>query len=202
MGVREENLNVMLAELLAERGLRALGEVVLRQGRRRPEPDVLIELNGIRIVIEGRKPGTWSELTRLCEQRLDDGICDLCVMVEYVDVKPEGLVPTQLDIKNALLKGKFNIGFVSYIDRVGLGRWLGITPSPERYENIGFDELLTYIMNAYSKVIQEDAIEPVIERINQVLGDFAKEVSLIIGDVERLKQVLELREKEVEPDEH
>lgn len=191
----------MLAELLAERGLRALGEIILRRGRRRPEPDVLIELNGIRIAIEGRKPGTWSELTRLCEQRLDDGICDLCVMVEYADIKPEGLVPTQLDIRNALLKGKFNVGFVSYTDRVSLERWLSTAPSPEKYENIGFDELLTYIMNAYSKVVQEDVIEPVIERINQVLDDFAKEVSLIIGNVERLKQVLELREKEVDSDE-
>jgi len=54
MNVAEENLNVMLAELLAERGLKALGEVILRKEGRRPQPDVLLELNGIRIIIEGK----------------------------------------------------------------------------------------------------------------------------------------------------
>jgi hypothetical protein len=85
MEVGEENLNVMLAELLADKGLRALGEVILRKSRGRPEPDVLIDLNGVRIVIEGKKPGMWNELVRQCEERLDDNVCDLCVMVEYVN---------------------------------------------------------------------------------------------------------------------
>jgi len=200
MDIREENLNVMLAELLAERGLKALGEVILRRGRHRPEPDVLLELNGVRIVIEGKKPGMWNELVKRCEERLDNGVCDLCVMVEYADIKLEKLVPDQLDIKNALLKAKFNVGFISYIDRIGLDRWIGITPRPEKYDNINFDELLAHIMSAYSKVVTEDIINPVIRRMNEVLNDFATNVSGIIN-VERLKEVLELREKEEESDE-
>ncbi|RLG98917.1 hypothetical protein DRO19_03660, partial [Candidatus Bathyarchaeota archaeon] len=76
MSLREESFNVILAELLTERGLRALGEVILRKRRRRPEPDVLIELNGVRIVIEGKKPGMWESLVKQCEKRLDDNVCD------------------------------------------------------------------------------------------------------------------------------
>lgn len=87
MSFREENLNVMLAELLAERGLRALGELVLRRGGKRPEPDVLIELNGVRIVVGGKKPGAWNDLVRQCEERLDNNVCDLRVMVEYSNIK-------------------------------------------------------------------------------------------------------------------
>ena len=41
--IREENLNVTLAELLAESGLKAIGEVIIR----RKMPDVLIDINGI-----------------------------------------------------------------------------------------------------------------------------------------------------------
>jgi len=52
---REEGLNVLLAELLAERDIRALGEVVLKKPTRR-FPDVLLVINGIRIVIEGKRP--------------------------------------------------------------------------------------------------------------------------------------------------
>jgi len=35
MSLREENLNVTLAELLSERGLKALGEVIMRKKGKR-----------------------------------------------------------------------------------------------------------------------------------------------------------------------
>ncbi|MEM2322862.1 MAG: hypothetical protein QW657_06635, partial [Candidatus Bathyarchaeia archaeon] len=151
MSFREENLNVMLAELLAERGLRALGELILRRGGRRPEPDVLIELNGVRIVVEGKRPGAWNDLVRQCEERLDNNVCDLCVMVEYSNIKLDKLMPSQLDLKNALLNGRFNVGFLSYVDRAGIDKWLGVAPKPEKYDNVSFNDLLAYIMSAYSR---------------------------------------------------
>ena len=195
MSFREENLNVMLAELLAERGLRALGELILRRGSRRPEPDVLIELNGVRIVVEGKRPGAWNDLVRQCEERLDNNVCDLCVMVEYSNIKLDKLMPSQLDLKNALLNGRFNVGFLSYVDRAGIDKWLGVAPKPEKYDNVSFNDLLAYIMSAYSRVVKEDILRPVIERINSVLNDFAERVSSVVN-VERLREVLELKEKE------
>lgn len=197
MSFREENLNVILAELLTERGLKALGEVILRKKKGRPEPDVLIELNGVRIVIEGKKPGMWAMLVNQCKERLDDNVCDLCVMVEYAEVKLKKLVPDQLDVKDALLKGRFNIGFLSYIDRAGLDKWMSTAPKPEEYEDVGFDEFLTYLMSAYTRVVREDIIGPVINRMNEVLEEFATKVSTAVN-VERLREVLELEEVEEE----
>jgi hypothetical protein len=203
MEVGEENLNVMLAELLADKGLRALGEVILRKSRGRPEPDVLIDLNGVRIVIEGKKPGMWNELVRQCEERLDDNVCDLCVMVEYVNFEKllnERLSLDQSYIKKFLLKGVYNIGFMSYIARVGLDRWLGLPVKYEKYENVGFDDLLAYLMTAYNKVVGEDVIGPVIAEMKKVLDEFAKNTAPMVN-VERLKETLELREREDETDE-
>jgi hypothetical protein len=182
-----------LAELLAERGLKALGEVILRQRSQRPEPDVLVELNGIRIVLEGKKPGMWTQLVKNCQDRLDNNVCDLCVMVEYVDFKVKKLVPNQADIKEALLKGQFNLGFLSFIDRAGLDKWTGVASKPEEYKAVGFDDLLTYVMSAYTRVVSTDIIDPVITRMNQVLGDFASKVSDAVN-VDRLMDVLELQE--------
>ena len=192
MSFREESLNVMLAELLAERGLKALGEVILRRRGGHPEPDVLIELNGVRIVIEGKKPGAWEALIEQCKKRLDDNVCDLCVMVEYANVRLDKLMPNQLDVKNALLNGKFNVGFLSYVDRAGLDRWLGVSSKPERYLGVDFNDLLTYVMSAYSRVVKEDVLGPVIERMNDVLNAFASRTSSKVN-FERLKEVLELR---------
>lgn len=193
MSLREENLNIILAELLTEKGLKALGEVILRKKGGRPKLDVLIELNGVRIVIEGKKLGMWDVLVEQCKERLDNNVCDLCVMVEYADVKLRKLVPNQLDVKEALLNGKFNVGFLSYVDRAGLERWMTISPRPEKYLDVGFNDLLTYLMRAYSRVIKEDIMGPLIKRMNEVLDDFAKAVSTTIN-VERLKEVLELEE--------
>jgi hypothetical protein len=191
----------MLAELLAERGLKALGEVIVKARGRRPEPDVLIVLNGVRIIIEGKKPGHWDELVRECEERLDNNLCDLCAMVEYLDVRTGKLydftTPDQRNIRNALLNGRFNVGFLSYIDRASLGKWMGIKSEPETYKNVGFNDLLTYLMSAYTRVVKENIIEPVVERMEEVLRGFSDNISAIINP-ERLKEVLELREKEEE----
>ena len=201
MSLREESLNVMLAELLTERGLKALGEVVLRRRDGRPEPDVLIELNGVRIVIEGKKGGMWEVLVKQCENRLDNNVCDICVMVEYADIKLDSkILPDQLDVKNALLKGRFNVGFMSYVDRAGLQKWVGIPSKPEEYKNVGFDELLTYLMSVYGRVVREDVIGPVIKRMDDVLSQFATQLSSAVN-VERLKKVLEVREVKKKSDE-
>jgi len=112
--------------------------------------------------------------------------------VEYADIKINKLVPNQLDVKEALLKGKFNIGFLSYVDRAGLDKWMAIAPKPEQYDDVNFDDLLTYLMSAYGRVAREDIIEPVINRMNEVLEDFAIRLSTTVN-LERLKEVLELR---------
>ncbi|MEM3673714.1 MAG: hypothetical protein QW468_05805 [Candidatus Bathyarchaeia archaeon] len=200
MSLREENLNVVLAELLSEKGLKALGEVVLRKKCGRLEPDVLIELNGVRIVIEGKKLGMWDVLVEQCKERLDNNVCDLCVMVEYADVKLRKLVPDQSDVRDALLRGRFNVGFLSYVDRIGLDKWMAVAPKSEKYMDVSFDELLTYLMSVYGRVVKEDIIGPVIKRMNEVLDDFASKVSTSVN-MERLKEVLELKEAEGESDE-
>lgn len=199
--IREESLNVTLAELLAEKGLIALGETILRRMGGGLRPDVLIELNGVRICVEGKRLGAWSELVKQCEGRLDNNYCDLCVMIEYTEVKLVKLMPSQLDVKNALLKGKFNVGFMSYIDRAGLDKWINVKREYEKYTNVSFDELLTYLISAYDRVVKEDIVGRVVEEMREVLNEFAIRVSSIGVNVKRLKQVLELRESGVEFDE-
>ncbi|MEM3390460.1 MAG: hypothetical protein QXO75_04595 [Nitrososphaerota archaeon] len=197
MSFREENYNIMLAELLADRGLKALGEVILRR-KGRPTPDVLIELNGIRIILEGKKPGAWEELIKNCEKRLDENLCDLCVMVEYAYINlGSKLSPTQTDIKEALLKGRFNVGFLSYIERANLDRWMGKIAQPVVYQDVDFKELLTYLMSAYDRIVSEDILKPIIDRMNEVLDNFSSGIVSMV-DTNRLREILELSDDKSE----
>ena len=51
VSVREENLNIELANLMVERGLGATGEVKIHVGRRRRLPDVLMSVNGVNVIL-------------------------------------------------------------------------------------------------------------------------------------------------------
>jgi len=190
--VREENLNVMLAELLAESGLKAIGEVRLR----RRMPDVMLDVNGIRIILEGKKPGNRAVLREQAVKRIEEGLADIVVMVEYVKIPlPSKLSLTQIDIKNALLRGTFNIGVLTFIELAGLEKWMPIAPRrlrSEFYESVGFSDLLAHIMTAYDYVVREDIIGPVVNKIDELLNNFSRMVLVSGVNVERLKKVLEL----------
>jgi len=194
MNVREEALNILLAELLAEKGLKALGEVVLKKGY----PDVLLDVNGIRIIIEAKKAGKREELRKNCETRLDNGMCDICVMVEYAELSVTSLSPTVSDLKEALLNGKYNVGFMTYIDRIGLEKWLtDFKPrmKSDFYVNIDFHEFVTYLMSVYEYTVEEDIVTPVVEKLRLVVDDFSRAVLACGVDIIRLKDALELRGK-------
>lgn len=192
--LREEALNVLLAELLAEKGLNALGEVILKKGR----PDVLLDVNGVRIIIEAKKVGKRLDLQKNCIERLDNGMCDICVMVEYVSLKLSSISPSMTEFKEALLKGTYNVGFMTYIHRIGLEKWLkNFKPKvkSEFYMNIDFQDFVTYLMSAYEFTVEEDIVTPVVEKLKYVVDGFSRAILSHGVDVTRLKEVLELKEK-------
>lgn len=192
LNIREENLNVVLAELLAESGLKAIGEVRLR----RKLPDVMLDVNGIRIILEGKRLGNRAVLMKQAAKRIEDGLTDIVVMIEYVKIPLHGkLTPTQIDVKNALLKGTYNIGVLTFIDLAGLEKWMSGAPrkiSSEFYENAGFPDILAHIMTAYDYVVREDIIGPVVNKVEESLNEFSRMVLVSGINVERLKKVLEL----------
>jgi len=188
--VREEALNVTLAELLAERGLKALGEVILKK-----MPDVLLDVNGVRIILEGKKPGSRSALLKQAEGRLDEGMCDICVMVEYAQVNIRTLGATQKDVKEALVKGRFNVASMTFADRVGLEKWIeGLKTEPKSFqENVDFQDLVTYLMAVYEQAVSEDVLGPVVEKLDARVHGFAKKISSGNINIQRLKEALDLR---------
>ena len=194
--IREENLNVTLAELLAESGLKAIGEVIIR----RKMPDVLIDINGIRVIIEGKYLRRRGELYENACGRIDDGLCDVVTMVEYKNLplgEQKQLQIDQKEIKEILKKATYNIGFLTYVDRVGLEKWVPeLIKEPEFYENIDFQDLVAYLMITYDTLIKESVLDRVIEKMEEKISSFSSRVIADAPNIDRLKEVLELREEE------
>src|SRR6266542_53825 len=76
---REEAINVLLGTLLAGRGLDANAETIKAGGR----PDVLINLGGLKLVLEGRQSNLRNVLYEDAEARIDDGLADFSIAVLY-----------------------------------------------------------------------------------------------------------------------
>ncbi|MGB9756420.1 MAG: hypothetical protein ACPLVJ_01385, partial [Candidatus Bathyarchaeales archaeon] len=183
-------------ELLAESGLKAIGEVIIR----RKMPDVLIDINGVRVIIEGKYLGKREELYTNACGRIDNGLCDIVMMVEYVNLSLGRQTQMQVDqkaVKSALKAGTFNVGFLTYVDRVGLDRWIPqARKTPEFYENIDFQNLVACVMMVYDALIREDVLDKIIERMEEKISSFSSRVMMDSPNIGRLKEILELRKEE------
>lgn len=179
--------------MIAERGLVSLGEVIVRKGKGRRLPDILVLLNGLRLNVEGKKVGSWDALKEQGIRRLEEDVCDICALVEYVEVETSSVAPTQVDLKNSLMRGKFNLAFLSYADIAGLRRWDPDSVQLNKLQGVAFSELLTYLMNVYSQASTYDVIVPIVERMEATLAQFSTRLSNEVN-TDRLKDVLELTE--------
>lgn len=186
--VGEENLNVILAELLAESGLRAIGEIRIR----RKKPDIFMDINGMRVIIEGKYPGRREELYKKACERIDEGLCEAVLTVEYVKLNFEAQISVdQRGIKNALKRGIFNAKFITYADRVRLGKQKR-KEEMEFHENIDFQELVAYLMTSYDLLTKEDVLNEVIKMMEDKIISFSDLVIKDKPNIDRLKEILEL----------
>jgi hypothetical protein len=174
-GVRDETLTGLLAELLSDVSRNTVGEVRIR----RKTPEVLLDLNGIRLILEGKAAGHRDDLYANACRRLDSGSCDAVVMVEYVALALEGSTPLPVDrqlIKQALKNGVFHVGFVTYGDRVGVRRWLPRRKkTPAFYEHVDFHHVVAHAMTTYEALVKDVNRDKVVG----YLGLFATSHSLI-----------------------
>ncbi|MCW4041737.1 MAG: hypothetical protein NWE83_13425, partial [Candidatus Bathyarchaeota archaeon] len=156
-------LNAMLAELLSESVLNMVGEVRVR----RKMSGVQIDINGVRLIIEGKKVGHRDELYTNACRRIRNGLCDAVLMVEYVELAPEKQSKTLIDqkmIKQALKNSTFNVCFVTYVGRVGFfDRWIPqIRKKPDFQENVDFQHLVASLLITYDALVKENLRDKVV----------------------------------------
>ncbi len=177
--VAEETLNVVLAQLLLKRSLRALGEARIPNiGVRKP--DVFILVNGVKVILEGKykRAGARRELEKKCQQRIDEGLCEICVSVEYPFTFDNFLSPTMDDVENVLLTRDMDVN-VSWLSAEGIKRtgWM----------NVGIDELANLIRISYTSIVGEDILGPAVESLKKTIEE-ATERLLRISNVETLAE--------------
>lgn len=176
---RQEVLNVVLAQLLDERGVVLAPESIrqLSGGAGRSIPDVLVRFRGLRVAIEGEVADAAAAMDKAigsAARRVKDGIAHIGIAVVY----PSELrsVPFA-SLKQQMADASLTISLVSEAGDTG----------PRQ---AGVNELEQALRHIFDQLIQEDAVREAVALLSGAIDKFAQALQGKAGVRERLRRTL------------
>jgi len=185
-GYRQEVLNVVLAQLLQERGAVVAPEKIIKAtGFERRMPDVIVHFQGLRLIIEAEvsdNPIAHQNALESARKRLEQGIAHISVAVIY----PETLRYKKLvDLKQALSDCDLEIAILT-----------------EAYEtefthgNIGYLENM--LRRAFDILVKEDVVSESVKILEAGIEEFGNALIGKKAEIGRLAVTLGIRETTTE----
>jgi len=183
MTYRQEVFNVILAQLLQERGVISAPENIIKAGPdfSRRMPDILVNFNGLRLIIEGEigdSAESRNKAINSARARVEEGLAHIAIAVIY----PEELQSYSF----AELKDKFSQSDLL----VAIASETGV---PEFIET-GVNNLSGHLNAAFEQLIQEDVVARAVLAIDNGVEQFAYAVMTRPGVSKRLADVLGIRD--------
>lgn len=206
----ETTLNVALAELLQKHELQSLGEAIIHRKSKGigKKPDVLITINGIKVILEGKfdQPGAAQILEKQCIERIEDGICEICIGVVYGTLTAKTLTPTMKEVKDILKKAKYgaNIYNVAPVemeqlsfDSIGVSRSIPPGIKESGWQQVELDDLCSLVSASYTAVVTEDILGKAVTSFSNALQSaYAKLLSTgnapLLADT--MREIMEIPE--------
>lgn len=186
--ITEPTLNVVLAHLLRRRELQALGEVVIHRKAKGvgKKPDVLLTVNGVRVIIEGKfaTSGVESTLEKQCLDRIEDGLCEICIAIIYSRMPVTSLTLTMKEVEAKLLNSKFQalVAYVAPPEAEQLALHFNTEPTiPPGLRKIGWyevdiNQLANLVRASYTSVVSEDILGKAVESFASALQSAAEKL--------------------------
>jgi len=188
-GLREEVLNVKLAELLSRSGLLSVPESILSEDARRRLPDVAIgDYWGVRVVLEGRiadRPNVEGTLETDCLRRIEEGIASIAIAVRY---PPELRYSDWVTLEEKLRTVTFRIKVFS---EAGAGEWI----------DSDLEGLSAILRRAYESLVHEDIVNASVEELRQSIEVASRQLAASPGTAGRLRNLLVVPRRQ-EADQH
>jgi len=162
-GYREEVLNVFLALLLSKRGVVNAPEKVLQPeaAGQRAMPDVIVEMRGLRVAIEGKveTPNALQEALEQAHQRVKEGLAHLGVAVVY----PESLRRSDFsELKSALATAQLTGAVHS---ESGILEWAG-----------DVNDLVEHLRRALESLVAQDVVAQAAKELQAGVEAFSRRV--------------------------
>lgn len=198
--VRQEVLNVLVAQLLKERGIVAAPEQILKDpfGSRRM-PDVLVDYQGLRLVIEGEfaSPTAHQKASKSALKRVEDGIAHIGMALIY-PVSLRDLAPDITRLKEGLAETPLQFAVITESEAVE--SQLNLPDMPEkRSESISFargdlNALVAALGRSYEQLLQDRVLERAVEAMENGIGVFLSDLNIQPATTARFASALEIRE--------
>jgi len=203
--VSEPTLNVLLAELLARRGLVGGAELVVRCMDEVRKPDVLMLVSGSRVNLEGKidRTGAREELAEKCPKRVEEGIADIAVAVIYKLTRDIGLLFSNEEVKEVLEASRYDVRVwgpgekgAEPLPQLGLllaepgERMAAAEAAAEpllQWVEVDIDGLVRILRSAINEIASRDLLADAIERLRATLD--AAAAHFLTSDKETLKSV-------------
>ncbi len=176
-GFRQEVLNVLLAQVLVERGVVAAPENILTTSAgKRKMPDVLVEYQGLRVMIEGEIASAQAQAKAKssANKRVEDGIAHIGVAVVYPLELRDAAFAT---VKDELIASTLDIAIITESDDTG-------------FVQGDVDYLERALRTAFDHLIEEDVVEQAVAAIDAGVEYFAASIAPLPGSVGRIAEVL------------
>lgn len=148
---------MVLADLLTGYGLEASPENITKEGR----PDVLINMGGIKVVIEGR----FSDIASLHEtirDRVLSGLADIGIALLYPE-KLQAAKDTKT-IRELFHKLKFDGAICAFERRIEI----------RPFENCSLDDIARLVNNTFHMMVQDSAVNTAVHDLDQTLDTTVK----------------------------
>ena len=192
MASRQEVLNVLLAQLLQERGMVAAPEQILRHRTGEVKlPDVLVDFQGLRLVIEAEfanVPGARERAYQKAQQRVEEGIAHIGVAVLY----PAGLKGEAYEAqKSELARARMQFAVLTEVS---------ITPFPQLelfpvsdkapWFTGTLDQLIESLGRCYDQLVKDETLTRAVALVEASVDWFVLALSSQPASVERLGDVV------------
>ncbi len=186
---RQEVLNVLLAQLLQERGVISVPEgiIQLMNFENRRIPDVLVTFRGLRTAIEGEfgyQNKSKERALRAAQRRVEEGISHIGVAVLY----PAELAQVNefASLKNNLSRSELQIAIVTESGDTG-------------FVLANIDYLVSALSHTFEQLVEEDIVARAVAKLDCGIEKFARVMVAKKGDIGRVAECLGIRE--LSPDE-
>lgn len=180
--IRQEVLNVLIAQLLQERGIVAVPESIIPDvsGRSRDMPDVLVDFEGLRLAIEGEfaAPRAMAKARSSALSRVTEGIAHVGVALIYpADLKS---LPTDISIlRNRLAKAELRFAIVTEVeaDQLMLPYEEATAGEPVPFDVGTVESLAAAMRRCYEYLVKDTVLQRAAEMLDSGIEIFVRSLS-------------------------
>jgi hypothetical protein len=193
MPYRQEVLNVLLAQLLQERGQIAAPEEVLRHTEGSVKlPDVLVDFQGLRLIIEaeiGKSKEKQDRARNKAQERVDQAIAHVGVAVVYPMALQE--IKDFNRLKAGLAKANLDFAIITEVTAKRVqGEFWPSPPQQAQFMTGTVADLADSLRRSYEQLVKDETLTKAVSKVEASIEEFVFALRAQPATAERMAQAV------------